>query len=232
MGSVHVGLNMTNTSTIQATVVQFYDIDVSSSQLILHHQQVYQTLPSRIDYSHSYVYAPSIGLLKIYENFTSPKYFLVYHWASTTAINITSIPQHCPHASSLLSENINNQSTPSVFFYHQICRNSIDTFCFHDENYLCFCQLDHYGAECFNHNTEHDRCNNCLSNGKCIQGDLNDPNDFLCICPPDYYGHVCEFHSKPIENTTRPYFSGTKKSVQSSYISLMFLFLIIAFAYN
>jgi hypothetical protein len=126
----------------------------------------------------------------------------------------------------------NNRSIPSVFLYHLICREDPNRLCFHDENYLCFCQSDHYRVECFNYDTELDRCNNCLSNGKCIQGDRNDPNDFLCICPSDYHGRLCELHLKPIENTTNSFFSGTKKSMQSSYALLVFLFFIIAFAYN
>jgi hypothetical protein len=105
MRSAHVDLSMTNIAAIQAAVVQFYDIDASFSELLLQHQQVYRSLPSRIDYYHSDVHVPSLGLLKIYKNFSSTQYFIVYHWTSTTIINITSIPQHCPHASSLLLES-------------------------------------------------------------------------------------------------------------------------------
>jgi len=105
MGSVHVKLNMTNTSSIQAAVVQLYDIHTSSLQLIMRHQQVYRAVPSRIDYYHSGVHVPSLGLLKIYENVTSPQYFIMYISAQTMVINVTSFPEHCPHTSSLLHES-------------------------------------------------------------------------------------------------------------------------------
>jgi hypothetical protein len=137
-----------------------------------------------------------------------------------------------------------------------ICRTDTQHLCFHDEIYLCLCQSDHYRAECFNHNIQIDRCNNCLSDGKCIQGDLNDPNDFICICPPDYYGHRCEFHSQTFNSTTNAflnstsnafrsstssaflnstssaYLNSTSKAMQISYASLVFLFSIIGFSYN
>ncbi len=102
--SVHVELNMTNTSSIQAAVVQLYDIHTSSLQLIMRHQEVYRAVPSRIDYYHSDVHVPSLGLLKIYENLTSPQYFIMYSLAQST-INITSFPEHCPHTSLLLPES-------------------------------------------------------------------------------------------------------------------------------
>jgi hypothetical protein len=112
-----------------------------------------------------------------------------------------------------------NEFLPSVFLYHQICRNDTERLCFHDENYLCICQSDHYRAECFIHDTQLDHCNRCLSGGKCVQGDINDPNDFICICPPPYYGRFCEF------GTT------TSKAVVISYISITFLLFNIAFLF-
>ncbi|CAF3598312.1 unnamed protein product [Rotaria sp. Silwood1] len=105
MGSVHVNLNMTRTLSVHATVVQLYDLEIPSFQLFIRHQQVYSGMPSDITHYHSGVYAPLLGLLKIYENSTSPKYFLVYILAQVSIINITSFPQYCPHASLLLSKS-------------------------------------------------------------------------------------------------------------------------------
>jgi hypothetical protein len=103
MGSVYVNLNMTNTSPVRATVVQLYDFTTPSFQLLIRNQQVYHAIPSNIIYYHSDAHAPSLGLLKIYENLTQPQYFIVHILAQTSRINITSFPQHCPHASLLLS---------------------------------------------------------------------------------------------------------------------------------
>jgi len=121
-----------------------------------------------------------------------------------------------------------NKSLPLVFLYHQICRNGTQHLCFHDENYLCICQSDHYRAECFIHDTQLDHCNKCLSGGKCLQGDIKDPNDFICICPPSYHGRFCELGTTTNANLV----TTTSKAVVISFISITFLLFNIAFLYN
>src|SRR5207248_153471 len=105
--------------------------------------------PSKIMYYHSDVHAPALGLLKTYENLTHSQYFIIYSLTQKSLINITSIPQHCPYVSSLLSKT--NGSVSAVFKYHRICQSDVQRLCFYDENYLCICQSDHYRAECFGH---------------------------------------------------------------------------------
>ncbi len=104
MASVHVNLNMTRTLPVRATVVQFYDFETPSFQLLIQHQQVYHGIPSMINYYHSNIHAPLLGLLKIYEDLIHPQYFIMYSLPQTSIINITSSPQYCPHASLLLSK--------------------------------------------------------------------------------------------------------------------------------
>ena len=102
--SVHVNLNMTDTLSVRATVVQLYDLGIPSFHFFIRHQQVYNGIPSKINYYHSDIHAPLLGVLKIYENLTQPQYFILYSVAQQSLINITSSPQHCPHASLLLSK--------------------------------------------------------------------------------------------------------------------------------
>ena len=82
MGSVSIHLNVFNSSSMRAVVVQLYDIAKASFQLLIQHQQVYQSLPSTISYKQSTVVAPYLGVLKLYENFTRPQYFIMYIFAS------------------------------------------------------------------------------------------------------------------------------------------------------
>jgi hypothetical protein len=42
-----------------------------------------------------------------------------------------------------------------------------------------------------------DRCDHCLSRGKCFQGDHNSFDDFICFCPQCRSGHRCEFNLEP-----------------------------------
>jgi hypothetical protein len=125
-----------------------------------------------------------------------------------------------------------NEIYPSVFVYHHICQNDTQRLCFHDENYLCLCELDHYRAECFGHDTQLDRCNNCLSGGKCVRGDLNDSSDFICICPPSHYGQHCEFSSVSFNTTTGSFPSSTSKAITIGYTFIIFLLFNIDFVYN
>ncbi len=103
---------------------------------------------------------------------------------------------------SLLGDSRNStfNSSISVFSYHRICqakRNTNTSYtCFRDLNYLCICEEDHYRAECFVYDTSIDQCSLCLSNGYCLQGELNNKADFLCLCPNCHYGKICEFSNE------------------------------------
>ncbi|CAM4834209.1 unnamed protein product [Rotaria magnacalcarata] len=103
MAFVRVILNITRAVSARATVVQLYSADASDLPLSIQHQKVYYGLPSMINYYHSSVYAPELGFLKIYEDLSDPQYFIIYCLVEPM-INITSSPQNCPHALSLLSE--------------------------------------------------------------------------------------------------------------------------------
>jgi hypothetical protein len=122
MGSVRVNLNMINASFARAIVVQLYDIGTPSFQLLIQHQQVYHGFSTTINYYHSAVFAPYLRLLKIYEDLTYPRYFIMYILYQSV-INITSSPQHCPHASSLLSRGkvlYRQKYSLEIHFYFQI----------------------------------------------------------------------------------------------------------------
>jgi hypothetical protein len=100
--SVLVALNMTKALSARATVMQLYNYLIFGLALTIQHQKVYYGLPSTIRYYSPSLNAPTFGVLKIYEGLSHPQYFIMYV-LNRTVINITSSPQYCPHASSLLS---------------------------------------------------------------------------------------------------------------------------------
>ena len=101
--SLHVVLNMTNTSFVHGAVVQLYHIERPLT-LVIQYAKAYHGLPATVNYEHNDdLYAPYLGVLKSYQHLTHPKYFIMY-LLRQLIINITSSPEHCPHASSLLSE--------------------------------------------------------------------------------------------------------------------------------
>ena len=89
---------------VRASAVQLYYFD-GVVELKIKHQQVFHRLPSMINYYYSdMIVAPSLGILKTYEDFSNPKYFVLYALYQRM-INITSSPQLCPHALSLLFDS-------------------------------------------------------------------------------------------------------------------------------
>ena len=130
----------------------------------------------------------------------------------------------------LLSEI--DQSVASVFKYHHICRNNTQRFCFYDANYFCICQQDHYRAECFISDIEHDRCCKCLFEGKCLQGHLKDPNDFICLCPSCHQAHRCEFSIQAFGFTIDSLFVDYSKKVKIIYVSIICLLFIVGLFNN
>ncbi len=125
-----------------------------------------------------------------------------------------------------------DQFVPSVFKYHHVCRNDNQSFCFYDENYFCICQDDNYRAECFINDIEHDRCSKCLSGGKCLQGDLKDPNDFICLCPSCHQGHRCESNMQAFGFTLDSLLVNYSKKVKIIYVSIVFVLFMIGLFNN
>jgi hypothetical protein len=97
-------------------LLQLYDIEIPFLTLLIRHQQVYHGLPSMISYNHPDIYAPYLGVLKVYENLVRPVYLIMY-LSHQSVINITTSPQHCPQASSLLLRDV-----------HFDCQESISPF--------------------------------------------------------------------------------------------------------
>jgi hypothetical protein len=113
----------------------------------------------------------------------------------------------------------------SVFKYHHICRNNSKLFCFYDSNYLYICQVDHYRVECFEHDLRLDQCDNCLSTGKCVKGDLNNDTSFVCICPRCHQGHRCEINMEAFGFTLDSLLVDRTRATEILYLTLTaFLF--------
>ncbi len=119
-----------------------------------------------------------------------------------------------------------------MFKYHRICQNDNQSFCFYDENYFCICQHDHYRAECFINDIEYDRCSKCLSEGKCLQGDLKDSNNFICFCPSCYHGDRCEFSMQAFGFTLDSLLVNYSKAAKMIYVSIVCLLFIIGLLNN
>lgn len=110
---------------------------------------------------------------------------------------------------------------PDLFEYHQICRNDTERLCFYDNDYLCICEWNNSRVDCFIHNTEIDRCSKCLSNGKCIQGDIHNDKDFICLCPRCSKGRLCELNMEAFGFTVDSLLSECSRTMKIVYSSMM-----------
>ncbi|CAF0984601.1 unnamed protein product [Rotaria magnacalcarata] len=221
-GRIQINVNLSENSLVQrsnifASTISYNDYNTKSFAFALQHQQVYTSLPVRIDlvYSRQYNTAPAVGLLKIYNknyDFDEPEYFIVYIAQQQMFLNFSTDltsenkcvlikfgGKYCK--SSAVEFTFSSNSSIDIYTYHGICHskqqlntaNRPTLTCFRDKNYLCICEKDYSRAECFIYNRSSDQCSLCLSNGFCLKGELNDRADFLCLCSHCYYGQLCQF---------------------------------------
>ena len=86
-----------------------------------------------------------------------------------------------------------------VKYYHLLCQEHSDLWCFYDPLYMCLCTLEHH-ANCFQFNysvsiaCRHDGI--CQNDGSCFQNILNCATDTLCVCTDCYFGDLCQFYAK------------------------------------
>lgn len=234
--------------SLHASTVQYYDVEQKTLKFLLRHQEVTKGFQSYIYYAHGLEIAPALCILKAYYDLNEPKYFIIYIQPNRSLINISSTPENCPKASTLLEKSKCNfiqitysivwlyldnfSKIPNIFKYHQICRNDNERLCFYDNVYLCICQSDHYRVDCFLHNTEIDHCTKCFSNGKCVQGDIHDDNNFICLCPKCSQGDLCEFNLQAFGFTLDSLLIDYSKQVKIIYLSMIFLLFIIGLFNN
>ncbi|CAF4978252.1 unnamed protein product, partial [Rotaria sp. Silwood1] len=209
--------------------VQYYDADNITLNLILRQQQLFIGTPSHIHFRHTQIEAPVLGILKLHVSLTSTNYYILYVQPHTSVINITSAPEYCPHASLLFQKN---DDVPLVFKYHRICQNNSFQLCFYDSTYFCMCQGSHMQAYCFNYDPFLDRCDSCLSSGKCVRGDPQDSNDFSCLCPYCHSGRLCEFSMQPFTFTLDSLLAFDSIFVQLVYIIIALVIVITGFLNN
>ncbi|CAF2743713.1 unnamed protein product [Rotaria sp. Silwood2] len=93
--NIHIQLKRSNqpSDVIQATVVQYYDLQELTFDMLIRQQKLYKGhLPSIVQLNHDQLFAPEICLIKIYyieQQQKFPDYYIVYSQQNRTVINIT-----------------------------------------------------------------------------------------------------------------------------------------------
>ena len=246
--SIH--LSLSTHLSYAGVVIQFFDIHLSSLDLILVRQQVFKSLPDDIDFYYpgeQQTVITGIVLVKLYsshqEDLLSELHLLSLYVNVFSLVGTTEISpiNQCSHVRSFIPGNL--YQSKLVFFilayldssspirYHYICRDNLDLLCFRDDLYLCVCSDNHTRVECFLYNDDLDRCSSlCLQQGRCLKGDHRRSRDFLCLCPPCHSGRQCQFNTESFSFTLDQLFSPDLLSdLQLETISLLAFFSILMF---
>ena len=168
---VSIHLSLSADVEHRAVVFQFFEIDLKSLDLILLQQQVFRTVPDRIEYLHyDDFHITGIVVAKLYSSYEDPSrapdlHLLSVHLSAISVDGTTKISSinRCPHLRTFSNGDL------SPIRHHQICIDDPTRLCFRDDVYLCICEENHTRVECFPYNDELDQCNHCLAGGRCLQ---------------------------------------------------------------
>ena len=135
--SIHLAVS-SDVFSSAGVVIQFFEIDQTSFDLIALRQEVSLTLPQHIEYYHrDQTKMTGIVLAKLYsshkEHSSVDLHLLSVHADVVSLRGRTSISaiNRCAHVRS------------SPIRYHHICRDDRDLLCFRDDVYLCVCAGNH-----------------------------------------------------------------------------------------
>ncbi|CAF1545122.1 unnamed protein product [Rotaria magnacalcarata] len=259
--SVYIELNITQEDEIHALVVQYFDYDTTTLELIIKKQVLSEVVPASFTFSLGQELVPVFSLLKLYGSDYEPRFHLLYIKQNASTVNISSTVNKnttfCPKSATFFVNRSKfilqkifcdeetyeivlkgmNLATPYVFLYHKICQQKNlslhrPMFCFHDDDYLCICEQNFRRAECFGYNHSLDSCSHCVANGRCIKGDLLNPNDFICLCPRCHHGHLCQFSTELFSFTLNLLIVSHPLSVQIVYLTLIIILCLIGLFSN
>lgn len=125
--------------------------------------------------------------------------------------NITTqveINRRCHSINELMNTTLRNYHIyDRVKYYPLLCRQYSQVVCFHDEVYICFCDLDRF-SNCFefNHTVKYDcqGLNDCQNNGRCFENNGTCPTVSICVCEECFYGTKCQFSTNGFILTLDP----------------------------
>ena len=227
-----IDLSLSTDLPHRAAVIQFFEIDLSSLNLILLHQHVSRTAPSQIEYLH-YDDLPVTGLVlaKFYLSDDEPSTASDLHLLSVY-LNATSVHAATNISSSNRCEQLRSFShvALSPIRYHQICIQNRTRLCFRDDVYLCICAENHTRVECFLYDDHLDQCSHCLNGGRCLQSDRRRSSDYLCLCPSCHFGRHCQSSTGSFSFTLDQLFSiDLQESRRETVLPLLIFFSLFTF---
>ena len=141
-----------------------------------------------------------IGLIRVYFNFTTNFYYLVFiQLMQRPSVNASLLSTNrCKNISELFNQTILNDYSylKRLKMYHLPCSNDSNLKCFFDEHRMCLCTNTRQ-SHCLLFSHSRGDCNECFNDGICLKShtrnsDLDD-NKFVCICSDCTDGSRCQF---------------------------------------
>jgi hypothetical protein len=217
----------------QAAVVQYFNINLLTLNLILMNQHIYVPLPKFLHSVYNGEIVPDIIVVKLYSKVKNEVYLISVRTDTESINGTTEVNEKtvCTSVDNLFEtregmkkviEKTNNSllflySEISLFRYHQLCIENISLLCFVDNLYLCICDENHKQAECFNYDHNLDQCSSCFSGGQCLK-DNPSSSVFLCLCPQCYTGKSCQFNNEGLSFTLDSLFIGIRSTIRILYL--------------
>jgi hypothetical protein len=160
------------------------------------YKQVKSNTPLRV-FNNNHEYLSSFILLQIFFEANIFDYYI----AGIIKKDLTKINtlieklNRCPYVDEvILNETVRKfPSIKKVKYYHYACDAKTSPRCFHDEDFLCFCDRYHQ-PDCLFFQRESTQCTTdyCKNNGQCVQNNFNGMIDFDCVCTGCAYGSLCQ----------------------------------------
>ena len=113
--------------------------------------------------------------------------------------------RRCRHIGQLLSETlISLDLLRRMKYYHLLCQQQSNLFCFNDERHFCHCinkeeQRQQRQAHCLEVKYQsYNPCQTtntqlCQNEGQCLRDAHRCPSMLTCVCPTCFYGSRCQF---------------------------------------
>ncbi|CAF1033111.1 unnamed protein product [Adineta steineri] len=228
----HMKLYINESVNHVAAVVQYFDIDLISLNLILVYQKVYR---------HDRKTSPQITLVKVYSSPVDDPVQIYLISLHINAISINAITQMNEKTQGVELRTYDTKflSNYSPIKYHSLCRNDSNLFCFRDNFYLCICGENHTRVECFRYDHTLDQCSRYQPGSRCLKekDQFLQSNTFICLCPQCRSGIYCQLNSNSFVFTLDQLFysdliSNKKMIVVYSLIISSMLLVLIALVNN
>ena len=231
---VSIDLSLSTDLPHRGVVIQFFEIDLSSLDLVLLHQHVSRMVLPQIGYLHDdNLPLTGIVLAKLYSADAEPSTVSNVHllavYLNTTSVRVATrdlLDQSMRTSAKLLPRSLYHPFDTIRSAFRSSARVSVSAMMF----ISVFVPRITLAWNVFSTMTNLDRCSHCLNEGLCLQGDGRRSSEYLCLCPLCYSGRQCQFTSKWFAITLdQLFFTDLLSERKRTTVTLLIVFSLLGF---